>query len=91
MRDLEVRAKARVTADADQDAEEIQRVYARKKAALQEQIDDLDEEMAWALNDLEDGLSVIEYQIKDMADEIIASFQEEHEIVESYFNRAITD
>jgi len=47
--------------------------------------------MAWAVNDLEDGLAVIEYQIKDMADEIIASFQEEHEIVESYFNRAITD
>ena len=78
MRDLEVRAKARVTADADQDAEEIQRVYARKKAALQEQIDDLDEEMAWAVNDLEDGLAVIEYQITDMADEIISSFQEEH-------------
>lgn len=91
MRDLEARAKARVTADADQDAAEIQRVYARKKAALQEQIDDLDEEMAWAVNDLEDGLAVIEYQIKDMADEIIASFQEEHEIVESYFSRAITD
>jgi len=36
VRDLELRAKARVTADADQDAAEIQRVYARKKAVLQE-------------------------------------------------------